>query len=117
VTFESLVVEVQAVKAGWSVVKPPHAIGDSRVEHGFTLLASRQGKKVAFDILHDVGEVDVLWAFIKGMDTGIPVVIVALRGRPTDRAVKLAAEYGMRIVSPVEVGAILTWPPAAPIPA
>lgn len=38
------------------------------------------------------------------MDTGISGVLVCLSGRPSEKARKVAAELGERILSPAEIG-------------
>ena len=103
--FETLALEIHSTKSGWEVIKPPRTTGVSGVEHRFTFLASKDGKMSGFDIFPEVREVEVLKAFIKEMDSGVTVYLVCLRGRPTDGGMKLAEEYGMKILGPGDIGA------------
>jgi hypothetical protein len=104
VYFEKLALEVNATTAGWEVIKPASRIGTSGVEHRFTFLASDSKHLYGFDLYPEIGEIEVLRTLIKEMDTGISAVLVFLSGKPSDRARELAAELGVRILSPAEIG-------------
>jgi len=102
--FEKLALQVNATSAGWEVMEPPRCVGTSGVGHKFTLLASDSGQKYGFDLYPDVGEVEVLRTFIKEMDAGVSGVLVCMRGRPSEKAGKLAVELGVTILNPGEIG-------------
>jgi hypothetical protein len=102
--FVELSLEVEASISGWQVIKPPVCQGASGVHHRFSLLAFDGERKRAFDIYPEVGEIEVLRTFVKSTDTGISACIVCSRGKPTERGLKLAGEYGMKTLSPREVG-------------
>ena len=104
VYFEKLALEINATAAGWEVIKPARRVGTSGVEHGFTFLASDSKHLYGFDIYSEIGEIEVLRTMIKEMDTGITAVLVCLSGKPSERARELAAELGVRILSPAEIG-------------
>ena len=102
--FESLAIEIYSTKAGWEPVKPPRTKGDSGVEHRFSFLGVQGDEGLAFDLCTDVGQVEVLRSYVKQLDTRVKVVMVCLKGRPTEEGLALAKEYGMRILSPAEIG-------------
>lgn len=102
--FEKLALEVNATTAGWEVIKPASSVGTSGVEHKFAFLASDSGHLYGFDLYSQIGEIEVLRTFIKEMDTGISGVLVCLSGRPSARAQEVAAELGVRTLSPAEIG-------------
>jgi hypothetical protein len=102
--FEKLALEVNATTAGWEVIKPASSVGTSGTEHRFTFLASDSGHLYGFDLYPEIGEIEVLRTFIKEMDTGISGVLVCLSGRPSERAREVAAELGVRTLSPAEIG-------------
>ena len=102
--FERLALEITATAAGWEVIKPAWRIGTSGVEHRFTFLASDSGHVYGFDLYPEIGEIEVLRTFIKEMDTGASGVLVCLSGKPSGRAQDVAAELGVRILSPAEIG-------------
>jgi hypothetical protein len=104
VYFEKLALEINATAAGWEVVKPARRVGTSGVEHGFTFLTSDSRHLYGFDLYQEIGEIEVLRTLIKEMDTGISAVLVCLSGKPSERARQLAAELGVRILSPAEIG-------------
>ena len=101
--FESLALEIHATKAGFEVIKPPRCRGTSGVDHRFSFVAS-DGKHVyAFDLCQDVGEVEVIRAFLKKIDTGTNVSLVCLRGRPSEEGLNLAKSYDLRILTPADI--------------
>ncbi len=102
--FEKLALEINATTAGWEVIEPATCMGTSGVEHRFTFLTSDSGHQYGFDLYPEIGEIQVLRTFIKEMDTGISGVLVCLSGRPSERAQEVAAELGVRILSPAEIG-------------
>ena len=102
--FEKLALEINATTAGWEVIEPPIRVGTSGVEHRFTFLSSDSGSLYGFDLYPEIGEIQVLRTFIKEMDTGISGVLICLSGRPSQRAQEVAAELGVRILSPAEIG-------------
>jgi hypothetical protein len=104
VYFEKLALEITATTAGWEVIKPAWCMGTSGVEHRFTFLASDSGHMYGFDLYPEIGEIEVLRTFIKEMDTGASGVLVCLSGKPSGRAQDVAAELGVRILSPAEIG-------------
>jgi len=104
VYFEKLALEVNATTAGWEIIEPAICTGTSGVEHRFTLLTSDSGHRYGFDLYPEIGEIQVLRTFIKEMDTGVSGVLVFLSGRPSERAREVAAELGVRILSPAEIG-------------
>lgn len=102
--FEKLALEINATTAGWEVIEPAWCMGTSGVEHRFTFLTSDSGHRYGFDLYSEIGEIEVLRTFIKEMDTGISGVLVCLSGKPSGRAQDVAAELGVRILSPAEIG-------------
>jgi hypothetical protein len=104
VYFEKLALEINATAAGWEVIRPARRVGTSGVEHGFTFLTSDSKHLYGFDLYPEIGEIEVLRTLIKEMDTGISAVLVCLSGKPSERARELAAELGVRILSPAEIG-------------
>ena len=102
--FETLALEIHSSMAGWEVIKPPRCTGISGVEHRFSFLASKRGELHGFDLCQDVGEVEVLKAFVKEMDTKANVFLVCLKGRPTEKGSALANEYGIKVLSPADIG-------------
>ena len=102
--FEKLALEINATTAGWEVIEPPVRVGTSGVEHRFNFLASDSGNLYGFDLYPEIGEIQVLRTFIKEMDTGISGVLICLSGRPSERAREVAAELGVRILSPAGIG-------------
>lgn len=101
--FEKLALEIGATAAGWEVIKPATCVGTSGIEHRFAFLASDSGHQYGFDLYPEIGEIEVLRTFIKEMDTGISGVLVCLSGRPSERAREVAAELGVRILSPAVI--------------
>jgi len=102
--YEKLALEVGATVAGLDVVKPPVIRGESGAEHRFTFVASDKRETYAFDVYNEVGEVEVLRTYIKKMDTGAKAFVVCLSGRPNEKAKELARNYGIDVLSPMEVG-------------
>lgn len=102
--FESLALEIHSTKAGWNVIKPPLCKGISGVVHRFSFLASKGGRLCGFDLCAEVGEAEVLNAFVKEMDSQASVFLVCLKGRPSEGGSKLAKEYGLRILGPADIG-------------
>ena len=103
VNFENLALEIHATKAGFEVIKPPRYKGTSGVEHRFSFVASDGRHVYAFDLCQDVGEVEVIRAFLKKIDTGTHVSLVCLRGRPSEEGLKLAKSYDLRILTPADI--------------
>ena len=102
--YEKLALEVGATVAGFTVLKPPVVKGASGVEQRFTFVAVDGPETYAFDVCTEVKEVEIVRAYLKKMDTGANVFVVCLRGRPTPEARELARNYGMDVLSPMEVG-------------
>jgi len=102
--YEKLALEVGATVAGLDVVKPAVIRGESGTEHRFAFVASDRRETYAFDIYNEVGEVEVLRTYIKKMDTGADAFVVCLSGRPNAKAKELARNYGIDVLSPMEVG-------------
>jgi hypothetical protein len=94
---EKLTLEVQAVKLGWKVIKPPVIAGRSGVDHAFSFVASTGTINYAFDIYEEVSEMEVLKSFIKKFDTGSVVNIICATGKVGPSAEKMAKEYDIRI--------------------
>ncbi|MDG7013160.1 MAG: hypothetical protein JRN11_05780 [Nitrososphaerota archaeon] len=105
--FERLAIEVGATKAGLKPVVPRTVQGESGVVHSFSLLFSDGGRVQAFDIYDSVSEIEVVKSYAKKLDTGCPVNIVCPEGNVTEGAGRLAASYGIRIVSPEAAAALL----------
>jgi hypothetical protein len=103
--YEALALEVGARSVGMKVVKPPIVSGETGVDHKFTFVAEADGEKYAFDLYEDVGEVEVLRTYIKKFDTGAVTTIVCMKHIPTDGAIALAREYGIRLLSKEGLGA------------
>jgi len=101
--FEGLAVEIYATKGGLEAVKPPRMRGASGVEHRFSFLATQEGHSFGFELSPEVGEVEVLKAYAKQLDTGAKTYLVCLKGKPSQRGLELANEYRMRILSPGEI--------------
>jgi len=102
--YERLALEVGATVAGLDVVKPPRIVGESGVEHKFTFVAVDGSEKYAFDVYTDVSEAEILRTYVKKMDTGAKTFVVCLSGRPGAQAKELAKNYGIDVLSPMEVG-------------
>ena len=102
--YEKLALEVGATVAGLNVVKPAVIRGESGIEQRFTFVASDGGDMYAFDVYNDVGEVEVLRTYVKKMDTGASAFVVCLSGRPGAKARELARNYGIDVLSPMDVG-------------
>jgi len=102
--YEKLALEVGATVAGLDVVKPAVIRGESGAEQRFSFVAEDRGELYAFDIYTEVTEVDVLRTYVKKMDTGASAFIVCLSGRPDGKAKELARNYGIDVLSPMEVG-------------
>ncbi len=102
--YEKLALEVGATVAGFNVVKPPLLEGESGVEHKFTFVATDGDVAYAFDVYPEVGQVEIIRAYIKKMDTGARTHVVCLSGRPTPEASGLAKIYDVEILGPKEVG-------------
>ena len=106
---EKLSLRVSAERAGWETVEPPTLAGASGVVQRFAFLAVKGPAKVAFDICEkDVDGIDVVRSYIKKVDTGATVVVISSGGRRSEIASRLAADYGMPILSPDEVGSYLS---------
>jgi len=102
--YEKLALEVGATVAGLDVVKPAVIRGESGTEQRFSFVAEDRGEMYAFDIYADVKEVDVLRTYVKKMDTGANAFVVCLSGRPDANARDLARNYGIDVLSPMQVG-------------
>jgi len=102
--YEKLALEVGATVAGLDVVKPAVIRGESGLDQRFTFLAADDTAMYAFDIYTDVGEVEILRTYIKKMDTRANAFVVCLSGRPDARAKELARNYGIDVLSPMDVG-------------
>lgn len=79
-------------------------MGLSGVEHRFSFLASKNGHLCGFDLCAEVKETEILKAFIKEIDSHATVFLVCLKGRPSEGGSKLAKEYGVRVLSPADIG-------------
>jgi len=102
--YEKLALEVGATVAGLDVVKPAVIRGESGTEQRFAFVAGDGREMYAFDIYTEVKEVDVLRTYVKKMDTGANAFVVCLSGRPDAKAKELARNYGIEVLSPMEVG-------------
>jgi hypothetical protein len=102
--YEKLALEVGATVAGLTVVKPARITGNSGVEHKFTFVAGECREMYGFDVFPEVGQVEMLRAYVKKMDTDAKVYVICLSGRPNDSAKELAKNYGIEILGPREVG-------------
>jgi len=102
--YEKLALEVGATVAGLEVVKPSRIVGESGVEHRFTFVAGDGTRKYAFDVYNELREADVLRTYVKKMDTMAETYVVCLSGRPDDRSKELARNYGIDVLTPMEVG-------------
>jgi hypothetical protein len=91
--------EIEARRHGYEPMKPPVLTGRSGVEHRFTFLGCSKDSKFAADVFEEVDERRVLATYIKKYDTGVPCLLVFLDREPGPRAKKLAAEYGIPIMS------------------
>lgn len=96
--FERLTLEVSATRAGWETIEPSTLRGASGVVHRFTFLASDGSARCGFDVYDEVDVIQVLRGYIKKLDTGTSVALVCLHGTPTQGAMTLAQQYGMRIL-------------------
>ena len=103
VNFETLALEIHATKAGFEIIKPARCRGTSGVDHKFSLVASEGGHVYAFDLCQDVGEVEVIRAYLKKIDTGANVTLVCLKGRPNEEGSKLAKGYDIRVLTPADI--------------
>ena len=90
--------------AGLDVVKPAVIRGESGVDQRFTFVARDGSVMYAFDIYTDVRETEILRTYVKKMDTGANAFVVCLSGRPDGKAKELARNYGINVLSPMEVG-------------
>jgi hypothetical protein len=104
VFYEELALEVNATIAGLEVIKPPIIRGRSGIEHRFAFLAADGQKRYGFDVCPQVGEVEILRAFVKKMDTDADAFVVCLSGRPAPEGKALSAKYGVKVLSPGDVG-------------
>jgi hypothetical protein len=104
VYYEELALEVNATIAGLEVTKPPVLRGKSGIEHRFAFLATDGRARYGFDVCPQVGEVEILRAFVKKMDTAVEAFVVCLSGRPEAESKELAAKYGIKVLTPGDVG-------------
>jgi len=95
---ERLSLEVFAAKSHWQVVNPPTLTGRSGITHRFDFVALDGKNSLVFDISEQLSETDVIKTYIKKLDTGASAYIVCLTGKITERADKLAAEYGLKVL-------------------
>ena len=102
--YEKLALEVGATVAGLDVVKPAVVRGESGIDQRFAFVAADGAETYAFDIYTDVREVEILRTYVKKMDTGANAFVVCLSGRPDAKAKELARNYGIAVLSPMEVG-------------
>jgi len=102
--YEKLALEVGATVAGLDVVKPAVITGESGVDQRFTFVAADGSEMYAFDVYTEVKEVEILRTYVKKMDTGAKAFVVCLSGRPDAKARELARNYGIDVLSPMEVG-------------
>ena len=102
--YERLALEVGATVAGLEVIKPPRIVGESGIEHKFTFVAADDTRRYAFDVYTDVKEIEIIRTYIKKMDTGAEAYVVCLSGRPSEQARELAKNYGIDVLTPMEVG-------------
>lgn len=100
---ERLLLEVEASRLGWNVVKPPVVTGRSGVVHSFSFLATSGKMRYGFDVYDEVTEIQVINSFIKGFDTDVSVQIISSEGRATQSAKKLATEYRIKVLSEAEL--------------
>lgn len=90
--------------AGLDVVKPAVIRGESGTEQRFTFVASDGFEMYAFDVYNELREVEVIRTYLKKMDTGARTYVVCLSGRPDAKAKELARNYGIDVLSPMDVG-------------
>ena len=102
--YEKLALEVGATVAGLDVVKPAVIRGESGTEQRFTFVASDGTETYAFDVYNEVREAEILRTYVKKMDTGAIAFVVCLSGRPDAKAKELARNYGIDVLSPMDVG-------------
>ena len=102
--YEELALEVNATIAGLEVKKPPVLRGKSGVEHRFAFLAADGQTRYGFDVCPKVGEVEILRAFVKKMDTDVEASVVCLSGRPEPEGEIMSAKYRIKVLSPGDVG-------------
>ena len=102
--YEKLALEVGATVAGLDVVKPAVIRGESGLDQRFAFVAADGPEMYAFDIYTDVREAEILRTYVKKMDTGAKAFVVCLSGRPDAKARELARNYGINVLSPMEVG-------------
>jgi predicted RecB family endonuclease len=102
--YEKLALEVGATVAGLDVVKPAVLRGESGLDQRFTFVAGDGPDMYAFDVYTEVRETEILRTYVKKMDTGAKAFVVCLSGRPDAKAKELARNYGIDVLSPMEVG-------------
>jgi hypothetical protein len=102
--YEKLALEVGATVAGLDVVKPAVIRGESGVDQRFTFVAADGPEMYAFDVYTEVRETEILRTYVKKMDTGAKAFVVCLSGRPDAKAKELARNYGIDVLSPMQVG-------------
>ena len=102
--YEKLALEVGATVAGLDVVKPAVISGESGADQRFAFVAADGDETYAFDIYTDVSEIEILRSYIKKMDTGANTFVVCLSGRPGAKAKELARNYGIDVLTPMDVG-------------
>ena len=102
--YERLALEVGATVAGLDVVKPAVISGESGVDQKFTFVAADGEVMYAFDVYPEVRDAEILRTYMKKMDTGAKTYVVCLSGRPDAKAKDLARNYGIDVLSPMDVG-------------
>jgi hypothetical protein len=102
--YERLALEINATIAGLDIKKPSVLKGASGVEHRFSFLATDGKRFYGFDISPEVGEVEILRSFVKRIDTNAETYVVCLSGRPSTDAQRMAAKYGISVLTPGQVG-------------
>lgn len=98
-----LAIQVQADRTGWKRVDPPVLRGSSGVEHRFSVVARSERLISAFEVLDDVGVLEVIAGYASALDTKADVVLVTSSGRVGGGAGEMAAGYGVKILAPGEI--------------
>jgi hypothetical protein len=102
--YEKLALEVNAAASGLDVIKPAVLKGRSGLDQKFTFVAADGPAMYAFDIYPEVGENEVMRAYVKKIDTGADTFVVCLQGKPTPEAADMARSYGIEVLGPGSVG-------------
>lgn len=96
---QSRSLEQIAQKSGLRIVRPPSLEGRSGVSHRFSLLTRKGSEEVAFDLYDRVDDVELLRSYLKGYDTGAVVRVVSTESPPTEKAISLAKELRVGILT------------------